>query len=359
MPITSNLLLKLCRFLLDNNANVHAQTQTGDTALAYACENGHTDVAEVLLMYGAVLEHESEGGRTPLMKACRAGHLCTVKFLLSRGANVNKQTINNDHTPLSLACAGGHQSVVELLLANNADPFHRLKDNSTMLIEAAKGGHINVVQLLLDYPQSLTSTQYHMAMDTTKMLTPRTSSNNLDTPPGLAETDRHPNQKEFDHTKLVSYNECVNNEASYMINTTTPNCFHNMDNENREENSILAQMRLLQGDSEHFNDEFLHGIHVQNKNIHPSLDNYQNTANASEVLCEGSNIALNRESQCPSMDAQAIMKIESQDLSKEQYMLNYFGDQNFIQRFETGQVNLYLTKIHISLYLSTAWHLQV
>lgn len=30
-------------------ANVNAQTQTGDTALTYACENGHTEVVEVLL----------------------------------------------------------------------------------------------------------------------------------------------------------------------------------------------------------------------------------------------------------------------------------------------------------------------
>lgn len=147
--------LDLVKFLLENKADVHAQTQTGDTALTYACENGHTDVAEVLLYFGAELEHLSEGGRTPLMKACRAGHICTVKFLIQKGADVNRQTTNNDHTPLSLACAGGHQQVVELLLAHVADPFHKLKDNSTMLIEAAKGGHTGVVQLLLDYPTSI------------------------------------------------------------------------------------------------------------------------------------------------------------------------------------------------------------
>ncbi|XP_017781821.1 PREDICTED: ankyrin repeat domain-containing protein 17-like isoform X2 [Nicrophorus vespilloides] len=147
--------LELVKYLLENSANVHAQTQTGDTALTYACENGHTDVADLLLQYGADLEHESEGGRTPLMKACRAGHLCTVQFLISKGANVRRQTTNNDHTPLSLACAGGHLPVVELLLAHRADPNHKLKDNSTMLIEAAKGGHTNVVQLLLDYPHSM------------------------------------------------------------------------------------------------------------------------------------------------------------------------------------------------------------
>lgn len=47
--------LELVRFILENNGNVSAQTQTGDTALTYACENGHTDVADLLLQYNADL----------------------------------------------------------------------------------------------------------------------------------------------------------------------------------------------------------------------------------------------------------------------------------------------------------------
>lgn len=41
--------------ILHTGANVEAQTGTGDTALTYACENGHTDVAEALLECGAKL----------------------------------------------------------------------------------------------------------------------------------------------------------------------------------------------------------------------------------------------------------------------------------------------------------------
>ena len=47
--------LELVKYLIKSQANVNAQTGTGDTALTYACENGHTDVADVLLQHGAQL----------------------------------------------------------------------------------------------------------------------------------------------------------------------------------------------------------------------------------------------------------------------------------------------------------------
>ena len=52
--------LDLVKYLLENGALVNAQTGTGDTALTYACENGHTDVADLLLQYNAELVRRLE-----------------------------------------------------------------------------------------------------------------------------------------------------------------------------------------------------------------------------------------------------------------------------------------------------------
>lgn len=41
---------------------------------------------------------------------------------------------------------------MEALLSAGANPFHKLKDNTTMLIEAARGGHAGVMKVLLDFP---------------------------------------------------------------------------------------------------------------------------------------------------------------------------------------------------------------
>ena len=53
--------------------------------MGYACESGHTHVAEILLNAGAHIDEAENEGRTPLMKASRVGHICTVRYLISKG----------------------------------------------------------------------------------------------------------------------------------------------------------------------------------------------------------------------------------------------------------------------------------
>jgi len=58
----------------------------GRTALYFACENGHLEVARLLLDRGANKEKASIRGCTPLFYACRKDHLPVVRLLLDRGA---------------------------------------------------------------------------------------------------------------------------------------------------------------------------------------------------------------------------------------------------------------------------------
>ncbi|XP_029663141.1 ankyrin repeat and KH domain-containing protein 1-like [Formica exsecta] len=102
--------LKLLQQLLVYKANIHAEIQTGDTALTLACENGHTKIVDLLLQHGANPEHESKEGRTPLMIATRAGHLDIIRRLLSKGA-----VVRNGQSLLCLAFTGGHYHIIKYL----------------------------------------------------------------------------------------------------------------------------------------------------------------------------------------------------------------------------------------------------
>lgn len=47
--------MHLVSYLLQCGANVNAENALAETALSNACENGHTDVAEMLVQFGAHL----------------------------------------------------------------------------------------------------------------------------------------------------------------------------------------------------------------------------------------------------------------------------------------------------------------
>ena len=60
----------------------------GKTPLFAACENGHTDIADALLIARADINTKNNNGKTPLFAACEKGHKEIIKILLFRGANL-------------------------------------------------------------------------------------------------------------------------------------------------------------------------------------------------------------------------------------------------------------------------------
>lgn len=80
-------------------AGTPVQDEEGIPLLCFACLRGDSEVAGLLLKYGANPNITFEGGRTPLTTAISSGSLETIRLVLEHGGNPNPP----DGAPLALA----------------------------------------------------------------------------------------------------------------------------------------------------------------------------------------------------------------------------------------------------------------
>ena len=118
---------EVVRALVKDGADVSAARGDGMTALHFAAERGHADVAAALIDAGAAVDAGTRIGRyAPLHLAARGGHGPVVALLLEAGAAANAATTNSGVTALHLAAAAvDGRSAVAALLDHGADPNAR------------------------------------------------------------------------------------------------------------------------------------------------------------------------------------------------------------------------------------------
>ena len=109
--------LGFVKVLLPNG--IDETDEDGGTPLVRASENGHKDIARLLIAKGADLEKQDGEGRTPLLGASARGHEAIVQLLIAGGANVNARSPDG-LTALMVASTVGHEATARLLLANGA-----------------------------------------------------------------------------------------------------------------------------------------------------------------------------------------------------------------------------------------------
>ncbi|NHQ60247.1 ankyrin repeat domain-containing protein [Chlorobium sp. BLA1] len=103
------------RELLAQGADVNAKCKIVDlTPLHCAVDNGHAEIAKLLLCEGADVDVTTKTGRTPLHIAALRGYPEVVELLLGHAAKINPVDQNRE-TPLKLAEANHHTDVAELL----------------------------------------------------------------------------------------------------------------------------------------------------------------------------------------------------------------------------------------------------
>lgn len=130
----------------------------GESAMYYALEHGHRDVAEFLAPLTspwlrlraefAVADQPSEAVEA-LARAAAEGDRVTAQSALKLGANPSARCGKERRTALHAAAAAGHADIVELLLNAGADANARDKFGQTVLWKVARNGDLAITRLLL------------------------------------------------------------------------------------------------------------------------------------------------------------------------------------------------------------------
>ncbi|KAG4261690.1 hypothetical protein FPRO03_11707 [Fusarium proliferatum] len=131
------------------------------STLQFALQEGHTEIARLLLDTDPSLVQEEGRLQHPLIISCQKGYDAMTELLLEanapfnvRGhkeANVASMEVQ-DASPLHAAISGGHVNVVKALLLRGADANLEVDDCDcqTPLLAAIQRGDLRIIRVLLD-----------------------------------------------------------------------------------------------------------------------------------------------------------------------------------------------------------------
>lgn len=106
--------------LVATGCDVNVTGENGNSALAFACANGHADCAHMLITKGARVHQCSNVGSSPLHAACWADSARCARILIDANADINLCSPNLA-TPLHVAVQANRDEVLSLLIARGAD----------------------------------------------------------------------------------------------------------------------------------------------------------------------------------------------------------------------------------------------
>lgn len=135
--------------LLRDAASLHARDWAGRTALSYAVEGGHLEVAKRLIGAGLSVHGKDDKGNSDLLLAVVRGKNEMIRLLVQAGADVNARS-QSGWGMLPYAIREKRYDVVKTLLASGANPDLGGPDGTSPLILATQNGNVAGIDSLLE-----------------------------------------------------------------------------------------------------------------------------------------------------------------------------------------------------------------
>ena len=155
--------LNVARVLIETfKADMTIQNSDGVTALMLAIKHGQDNVAHALLEdYQCPVDIRDEDGYTVLHYACRANVTQSVKTLIRKyKVDIYSRNVYND-TPLHVAALHGQQEVALALIQKfGCDVNIKGCEGRSALHSACAGGHVDMVKCLSKYISHLVVDDY-------------------------------------------------------------------------------------------------------------------------------------------------------------------------------------------------------
>jgi ankyrin repeat protein len=134
---------EMAKLLVSYGADISKCDETGAHAAKWAAKAGHMELLRYFHESGSDILGGDDTMQTPLLSACLNGRLDCVAFLISIGADFNSTT-KEGHTVLGAAIQENHPEVIKFLLDKGASDLDALGD-------AFRRRNAEAVQLLLPH----------------------------------------------------------------------------------------------------------------------------------------------------------------------------------------------------------------
>ena len=147
---TTDESLEIAKYLINAEAFLNTQDNSGNSALMLASEQGYTELVTLFLANPMQINSENKMGLSALHLATKNGHTTIVELLIQHRANINKP-MPNGLPPIFEAVAKGYTAILGLFIDKGADVNSTVLTTQTSLLSIASAlGKISAVQLLLE-----------------------------------------------------------------------------------------------------------------------------------------------------------------------------------------------------------------